>query len=158
MLCHTNQRGSIKASKLGLARKYLLIFLFLWSQWLTPGLEWWATVILKLGCTLESPGDSDLIGLKHLNKGCLKGPQVFCFFFKGGGQVSLMCRQVWENCMRAKLRQSCLTLCNHMDCSLPGFSVYGILQARIVEWVTTPFPRGSSWLRDLTCNSYVNLH
>lgn len=39
-------------------------------------------MILKLGCTLESPGDSDLIGLKHLNKGCLKGLQVF--FLKGG--------------------------------------------------------------------------
>lgn len=53
-------------------------------------------MILKLGCILESLIDSDLIGLKHLNKGCLKGPQVlFCFFLKvGGGQVSLMCRQI----------------------------------------------------------------
>lgn len=40
-------------------------------------------MILKLGYTLESLIDSDLIGLKHLNKGGLKGPQVF--FFKGGG-------------------------------------------------------------------------
>ena len=29
----------------------------------------------------------------------------------------------------------CLTLCDPMDCSLPGFSVHGILQARILEWV-----------------------
>ena len=38
-------------------------------------------------------------------------------------------------CTRAKLLQSCLTLCNPMDCSLPGFCVHGILQARTLEWV-----------------------
>ena len=38
---------------------------------------------------------------------------------------------------------SCLTLCDPMDCSLPGFSVHGILQARILEWVAIPFSRGS---------------
>ena len=38
--------------------------------------------------------------------------------------------------------QSCLTLCNPMDCSLPGFSVHGILQARMLEWVAMPFSRG----------------
>ena len=37
--------------------------------------------------------------------------------------------------MQAKSLQSCLTLCNPMDCSLPGSSVHGILQARILEWV-----------------------
>ena len=44
--------------------------------------------------------------------------------------------------------QSCLTLCDPMDCSLPGSSVHGILQARILEWVAIPFPRWSSWPRD----------
>ena len=37
-----------------------------------------------------------------------------------------------------------------MDCSRPGFSVLGILQARTLEWVALPFSRGSSWLRDRT--------
>ena len=37
------------------------------------------------------------------------------------------------------LTQSCLTLCNPMDCSLPGSSFLGILQARILEWVAIPF-------------------
>ena len=41
--------------------------------------------------------------------------------------------------------QSCLTLCDPMDSSQPGFSVLGILQARILEWVAIPFSRGSSW-------------
>ena len=42
------------------------------------------------------------------------------------------------------IAQSCLTLCNPMDRILPGFSVHGILQARILEWVAIPFFRGSS--------------
>ena len=37
--------------------------------------------------------------------------------------------------------QSCLTLCDPMDCSLPGSSVHGILQARIMEWAAFPPPR-----------------
>ena len=44
--------------------------------------------------------------------------------------------------------QSCLILCDPMDCSPPGSSVHGILQARILEWVTMPSSRGSSWPRD----------
>ena len=44
--------------------------------------------------------------------------------------------------------QSCLTLCNLMDCSLPGSSVHGILQARLLEWVAIFFSRGSSQPRD----------
>ena len=46
--------------------------------------------------------------------------------------------------------QSCLTLCNPMDCSLQGASVYGILQARILEWVAIPFSRASSRSWDQT--------
>ena len=40
--------------------------------------------------------------------------------------------------------QLCATLCNPMDCSLPSSSVHGILQAKILKWVTYPFSRGSS--------------
>ena len=42
-----------------------------------------------------------------------------------------------------------------MDCSLPGSSVHGILQARILEWVAIPFSRGSSWPRDWTWVSCI---
>ena len=38
---------------------------------------------------------------------------------------------------------SCLTFCDLMDCSPPGFSVHGISQARILEWVAISFSRGS---------------
>ena len=51
--------------------------------------------------------------------------------------------------------QSCLTLCHPMDCSLPGSSVHGILQAWILEWVAISFSRVSSWHRDQTHISYV---
>ena len=46
--------------------------------------------------------------------------------------------------------QLCLTLCDPMDCSLPGSSVHGILQARILEYVAIPFCKGSSQPRDQT--------
>ena len=46
--------------------------------------------------------------------------------------------------------QSCPTLCNPVDCSPPGSSVHGILQARILEWVAISFSRGSSQPRDRT--------
>ena len=46
--------------------------------------------------------------------------------------------------------KSCPTLCDPVDCSLPGSSVHGILQARILEWVAITFSRGSSRTRDWT--------
>ena len=42
-----------------------------------------------------------------------------------------------------------------MDCSLPGSSVHGIFQARVLEWVAVSFSRGSSWHRDWTQVSHV---
>ena len=53
-------------------------------------------------------------------------------------------------CCFCLVTQSCLTLCNPMDCSPPGSSVHGILQARILEWVAIPFSRGSSQRRNWT--------
>ena len=49
--------------------------------------------------------------------------------------------------------QLCLTLCNPMECSPPGFSVHEILQARMLEWVVMSSSWGSSQSRDLTCLS-----
>ena len=40
--------------------------------------------------------------------------------------------------------QSCLTLCDPMDCSQPSSSIHGVLQVRILEWVTILFSRGLS--------------
>ena len=60
---------------------------------------------------------------------------------------------VW---VHAKLLQSHQTLYSPMDCSLPGSSVHGILQARILEWVGMPSSKGCSQPRDWTCVSYVS--
>ena len=49
--------------------------------------------------------------------------------------------------------QSCPTLCDPMDCNPPGSSILGILQARMLEWVSIPSFRGSSPSRDQTCGS-----
>ena len=50
----------------------------------------------------------------------------------------------------SEVTQLCPTLCDPMDCSLPGSSIHGILQARVLEWVAISFSRGSSRPRDRT--------
>ena len=61
-----------------------------------------------------------------------------------------------RHCAACVLTHSAVTLCDPMDCSLPGSSVHGIFQARILEWVAISYSRGSSWSRDQTCVSYVS--
>ena len=58
--------------------------------------------------------------------------------------------------MKALVTQSYLTLCDPMDCSLPGSSVHGILKARILEWVAISSSSGSSQIRDQTHVSQVS--
>ena len=55
----------------------------------------------------------------------------------------------------SEVAQSCPTLWDPMDCSLPGSSVHGIFQARILEWVAISFSRGSSRPRDRTPVSHI---
>ena len=63
--------------------------------------------------------------------------------------------QLYKACLRAQsLSHSQLT--DSMDCRLPGSSVHGILQARILEWVVISFSRGSSWPRDWTHVSCIS--
>ena len=80
-----------------------------------------------------------------------------CFIFFFSPNVDLFtCHLISSLCVCANLLQSCPTLCNPLDCSPPGSSVHGILQARILEWVTISVSRGSSWPRDRTQVSYVS--
>ena len=54
----------------------------------------------------------------------------------------------------AKSLQSCLTLCDPMDSSLPGFSIPGIFQARTLEWVAISFSSAVKWkmkVKSLSC-------
>ena len=62
-----------------------------------------------------------------------------------------------ENMKRESVIQSYPALWDPMDCSLPGISVHGILQARILEWVAMPFSRGSSWPQDWSQVSHISL-
>ena len=66
-------------------------------------------------------------------------------------------KSLWKRTIPSSylVTQSCLTLCDPIDCSLPGSSVHGILQARKVEWVAISFPSGSSRPREQT---QVSLH
>ena len=57
--------------------------------------------------------------------------------------------------VKVLVAQSCLILCDPMDCSFPGSSVHGIVQARMLEWEAIVFSRGSSWLRDWTWVSCI---
>ena len=50
----------------------------------------------------------------------------------------------------SEVAQSCPTLCDPMDCSIPDSSVHGIFQARVLEWIAISFSRGSSRPRDQT--------
>ena len=65
---------------------------------------------------------------------------------------------LWIAARQASLStaKSCPILCNPTDCSPPGSSVHGSLQARIPEWVSISFSRGSSWPRDQTWISCID--
>ena len=60
-----------------------------------------------------------------------------------------------ESKVESLVAQSCPTLCDPVDYSLPGSSVHGIFQARVLEWVVISFSRGSSGPRDQTQVSHI---
>ena len=60
----------------------------------------------------------------------------------------LWCPSLQES--ESEVTQLCPTFCNPMDCSLPGSSIHGIFQARILEWIAISFSRRSSQPRDWT--------
>ena len=70
--------------------------------------------------------------------------------FKNQNLNSLHTDTCLHSVLSARSLQPCPTLCDSMDCSPPGSSVHGILQARILEWVAMPSSRGSSKPRDQT--------
>ena len=67
--------------------------------------------------------------------------------------LSPFSEESWKMLERERERevaQSCPTLCDPMDCSLPGSSVHGISQAIVLEWIVISFSKGSSQPRDRT--------
>ena len=71
------------------------------------------------------------------------------------GNILLLSLTWCEKKVKVLVSQSCLTLCDPMDCSLPSSSVHELFQARILEWVAIPFSRGSSQPRDWTLISHL---
>ena len=57
----------------------------------------------------------------------------------------------------SEVTQLCLTLCDPMDCSLPGSSIYGIFQARILEWVAISFSSAWKWKVKVKSLSHLQL-
>ena len=81
------------------------------------------------------------------------GPERFLVGQGVGGRGRVANKSLKSFCDGSGLvAQSCPTPSN---CSLPGFSVHGILQAKILEWIVIPFSKGSSQLRDQTQVSYT---
>ena len=71
---------------------------------------------------------------------------------------SQLCVYIFRKCLKEYMclvTRSCLTLCNRLDCGLPGSSVHELLQARILECVAFCFSRGSSQARDWPCASCI---
>ena len=98
-------------------------------------------------CITNLPPSSIL----KLESGALQPAAQRCLLLRcrrvlGAGSVVLF-RVV---CVHARVLQSCPTLCDPMDHGSPGSSVWGILQARSLEWVAMPSSKGSSWPRDQT--------
>ena len=97
--------------------------------------EYWS------GLPFPPPRDLPHPGIKPMSITFLAlSGEVFCFLF-----LSL---HLLGSPSESEVAPSCPTLCNSMACSLPGFSVHGIFQARILEWVTISFSRRSSRSRD----------
>ena len=68
-------------------------------------------------------------------------------------KIMLHCKFCMSKCSlksESEVAQSCPALCDPMDCSLPGSSLHGIFQARVLEWVAISFSRGSSQSKDRT--------
>ena len=101
--------------------------------------EYWS------GLPLPSPGDLPDSGIELASPmtSALAGGFFYFIFFTTeppGKPVK----------SESEVTQSCPTLCDPMNCSLPGSSVHGIFQARVLEWVAIAFSRGSSGPRDRT--------
>ena len=111
-----------------------------------------------LFCPWDSPGKNIGVGCHVLLQGIFltqgSNPHLMSPALAGG---FFTCSSTWEAQERGNVlvAQSCPTLCNPMDCSLPVSSAHGISLARVLEWVAISFSRGSSRPRDRTWVSCI---
>ena len=100
-----------------------------------------------------------MLSVGKLALGIKKGQGQILLSASGGYSCKLCFKYSKTNhlslCLSSCLvTQLCPTLCDPVDCSPPGSSVHGILQARILDWVAISLSRGSSQSRDWTCISW----
>ena len=129
--------ASLSASRLRDAPRVLCLFFSSLHSipWrLYPFCRWWTFRLFPL-CSSYEP--------RHYNHSCR------CLL----GQT---CKRYICVCVCARLLQSCLTLCEPVNCSPLDSFVHGILQARILEWAAMPSSRGSPWPGDQTLDSCVS--
>ena len=125
----------------------------LWLEWRLQSFHGWKCHKVEEGCIPIFHHGRLLIELSYLTTICMRnklrllvkplrfGGPFICTYLKASST---------ETEVKVLVAQLCSTLCNPMDYSLPGLSVHGILQARILEWVAIPFSRGSSQPWDQT--------
>ena len=119
-----------------LLKKKSYLFVCFGSCCSTQDLSLWRerSVTLWLTCQILAPRP----GIKHLSSALQGG------FLTTGPPGKSPNKYSWTTIMFSEVAQSCPTLCDPMDCSLPDSCVCGILQARVLEWVAISFCRGSS--------------
>ena len=132
---------------------------WLWVRWFSS-IEGDPQVVAGV-CEVSAPRVVE-VGKMRAWEGCVGGaprqpPLINCFPGCGSPSwpppclVSPLPSYIYVLCA-----QSCLTLCDPMDCSPPGSFAHGIFQVRILEWVAVSYFRGSSQPRDRTGVSCIS--
>ena len=128
----------------------------LYRPWNSPGQNTWVGSHSLLQGIFPTQGSNP--GLTHCRRILYQlshkgSPRIFLNQESNQGlalQADSLPTELSEAESESEVAQSYPTLCNPMDCNLPGFSVHGIFQARVLEWVAISFSRGSSHPRDRT--------
>ena len=109
---------------------------------------------LNLNCSLVKGRiyDNQILRIKK-NERILENLSHFPVTSSKGLKPSFQNRSQYEH--EREVAQSCPTLCNPMNYSLPGSSVHGIFQAIVLEWIAISFSKGSSQPRDRTWVSHI---
>ena len=109
------------------------------------------------GCFCEELRNSQKPHVPQSSKELLCSPLQRTFASASGcGCWSLAASTYYILLAAAQLLLLCPTLWDAVDCSPPGSSAHGVLQARILEWVAMPSSRGSFWPRDQTHFSCIS--
>ena len=126
------------------------LFVTLWTvaHWAPLSMEFSRQEYWR-GLPFPSPEDLPDPGIKPASS---ESPALTGRFFASAPprKLPLMPNFLHDICLghdivkESEVTQLCPTLCDPMDCCLPGSSVHGIVQARILEWVAVSFSRGSS--------------